>query len=254
MTAAITGLFALSATAYADTDFSWTGLYAGVHIGGGHETTNLNDDGTEATLINCCFLVDSYYSTGPLDATRNGGLAGVQFGAMYQLQQLVFGVDVDLSKTNFNSRPGQSWVPDGESDASGTETLAVTTRWTATQTLNLGYAVGRWMAFGKAGLAEASNKYSLSLNGTGNAYGAEGGSPINFAATANSTLVGPTIGAGVKWAFLDHMFLNAEYDFMDFGSNSNHYNGTFGSYGPGTLTTSVSQNMSLFKVGLNYKF
>jgi outer membrane immunogenic protein len=254
VTAVSTILLGLSVTAQADSDFNWSGMYTGVHAGAGHQSSNFSDDGAEATLINCCFLVGGYTSAGAQDATDSGALGGVQYGGMYQLERLVFGFDIDLSKSDFHSSPGQSWTPNGESEAVGTERLNITTRWVASQALSLGYAKSRWLVFGKAGLAEASNRYALSVTGTGDAYGADRGSPITFAASSSGTLVGPTVGAGVKWAVGDHMFVNAEYDFMDFGSDSNHFSGTFGSYGTGALNTTVNQNISVLKVGLNYLF
>ena len=247
-------LSALSTAATADTNFNWGGHYAGVHAGAAHQSSNFSDDGAQATLINCCFLVGAYTSTGAQDATDSGALGGVQLGAMYQLERLVFGVDVDLSKSDLHSNPGQSWIPVGESQAAGTERLNITTRWVASEGLSVGYAKSSWLAFGRLGLAEASNRYGLSVTGVGDAYGPPSGSPITFAASTSGTLVGPTVGAGLKWALGNRMFVNAEYDFMDFGSASNHFAGTFGSYGAAALNTTVNQNVSVIKLGLNLLF
>jgi opacity protein-like surface antigen len=245
---------ALSTAAEADTDFNWSGMYAGVHAGAGHQSSNFSDDDAQATLISCCFLVGAYTSASAQDATDNAAFGGLQYGAMYQLERLVFGVDVDLSRSDFHSSPSQSWRAIGGSQAAGTERLDVTTRWIASQALSVGYARSGWLAFARFGLAEASNRYALSMSGTGDAYGPPTGSPISFAASSSGTLVGPTVGAGMKWAIGDHLFVDAEYDFLDFGSESNHFGGIFGSYGAGALTTIVSQNMSTLKVGLNYLF
>jgi opacity protein-like surface antigen len=229
-------------------------MYAGVHAGAGHQGSNFTDDDAQATLISCCFLVGAYTSASAQNATDDAAFGGLQYGAMYQLERLVFGVDVDLSRSDFHSSPSQSWMAIGASQAAGTERFNITTRWIASQALSVGYARSDWLAFARVGLAEASNRYALSITGTGDAYGAPTGSPITFGASSSGTLVGPSVGAGMKWAIGDRMFVSAEYDFLDFGSESNHFGGTFGSYGAGALSTIVSQNISTLKVGLDYLF
>jgi opacity protein-like surface antigen len=66
----------------------------------------------------------------------------------------------------------------------------------------------------------------------------------------------------VKWAFADNWFLNAEYDYLDFGSQKQNLSGTFsatpaafpGSNPSATFTPTFRQYISEVKVGLNYKF
>jgi hypothetical protein len=69
----------------------------------------------------------------------------------------------------------------------------------------------------------------------------------------------------LKWALPTSLFINAEYDFLDFGSETSHLSGAFtavplsavfaGAGGPGaTFDPVYHQIISEFKVGLNYKF
>jgi outer membrane immunogenic protein len=134
------------------------------------------------------------------------------------------------------------------------ETYNVNTNWTATSTGTIGLARDRWMFYSKAGVAAAESTYKLNIVGFG------AGVPFAFAASTNDTVIGWTVGTGVKWAFADNWFVNVEYDYLDFGSKSQNMNSTFTATAfiagspAGTFTPTYNQHISEVKVGLNYKF
>jgi outer membrane immunogenic protein len=135
-----------------------------------------------------------------------------------------------------------------------TERYSVDTKWTATSTLTVGLARDRWMFYSKTGFAAAENTYKLNI--AGSSFGA----PFAFSSSTDDTVVGWTFGTGVKWAFADNWFVNAEYDYLDLGSKAQNLSGTFSATPAGavnptaTFTPTFRQYISEVKVGLNYKF
>jgi opacity protein-like surface antigen len=104
----------------------------------------------------------------------------------------------------------------------------------------------------------AENRYSLAISGIGANFGPNG--PFAFASSTSDTLYGWTAGAGVKWALSGNWFVNAEYDFLDFGSKTENLPGVFtatpgnGAVTAATFHPTFSPAISEVKVGLNYKF
>jgi opacity protein-like surface antigen len=124
------------------------------------------------------------------------------------------------------------------------------------------------MFYSKVGAAWAKHEYGLAINGFTTFVG-----PGRFAygpATASDTLVGWTVGTGVKVALTENWFVNAEYDYMNFGSKAQNLSAVCAPPGPGglcgaaifpgpytsaaTFTPSFNHAISEVKVGLNYKF
>jgi outer membrane immunogenic protein len=237
--------------------YDWSGVYVGGHIGGGWDTTKFADPDAFSNLINCCILVSTTNSgTAPTDINSSSFLGGAQAGWMYQVGRLVVGGDFDWSGTHMNgSGNGVSFPALVGGTSAAAERYSVDTKWTATSTLTVGLARDRWMFYSKTGFAAAENTYKLNIAGLG------GGVPFAFSSSTNDTVVGWTFGTGVKWAFADNWFVNAEYDYLDLGSKSQNLSGSFTAtpaflaVNPGaTFTPTFRQYISEVKVGLNYKF
>jgi opacity protein-like surface antigen len=138
----------------------------------------------------------------------------------------------------------------------------------------MGIARDRWMLYSEGGAAWAHHDYGLAVNAVGITFVSPFTNiPIGFAPPGTSdTLVGWTIGTGVKWAMSNNWFLNVEYDYMDFGSKGRNFSAVcatpvnitpFGTSGPcgggivttaGTFNPTFNSQISEVKVGLNYKF
>jgi outer membrane immunogenic protein len=241
--------------------YDWSGVYVGGHIGGGWDTTKFSDTDAYSNLIACCIFVGTTNAgTAPSNLNTSSFLGGAQAGWMYQTGRLVVGGDFDWSATHMNgSANGVSFPAFAAGGPFAAGRFNVDTKWTATSTLTVGLARDRWMFYSKTGFAAAENTYKLNIGG----LGGFGGAPaFAFSSSTNDTVVGWTFGTGVKWAFADNWFVNAEYDFLDFGSKSENLSGTFsttpaafaGSNGTATFTPTFRQYISEVKVGLNYKF
>jgi outer membrane immunogenic protein len=242
--------------------FDWSGVYIGGHIGGGWGYSSFADPGAQSILNTCCLLISS--TNNPTAFTNGSGssfLGGAQLGWMYQIQRLVIGGEVDWSAMNLRSSGSSTMTPLVGGGETSTEALSVKTNWTATTTATVGLARDRWMIYSKAGAAFANNTYGANIAGVGGTFGGPGGTAFSYASTTTQTVAGWTAGIGLKWALTDNWFINAEYDYLDFGSKTPHLSGTFsatpaafaGSNAGATFGPTFNQTISELKVGLNYK-
>ncbi len=244
--------------------YDWTGFYVGGHVGGGWQNLNISDPSATSILTNCCSLLGFVNNPSTISSSTSGGfLGGVQAGWMYQVGQLVVGVDADFTGTNINGA-GNSVSPSQGAGYFVNANYTVRTNWTATATADLGIANGLWMVYTKAGIAWADNSYGVNINGAGSQFGAP--IPYSFAGSTTQIVPGWTIGLGVNWALGKDWFVNAEYDFLDFGTRVAHVSGAFSStpatpaccgtvpINPAaTFDPVFSQTISEVKIGLNYK-
>jgi outer membrane immunogenic protein len=268
--------------------YDWSGVYVGAHVGGGWERTTFIDPSAAPIIDNCCFLAP-FGGTGgtaaPTDARASSFLGGLQGGWMYQIGRLVVGGDFDLSWTRLNGSGAASY---GALNLSGffpvvplvaTETYTVSTKWTGTATTTIGLARDNWLFYSKFGAAWARQEYGLAINGSGPSFGGPGTVfPAAFGfspANVRDTLVGWTVGTGVKVALGTNWFLNVEYDYMQFGSKGQNFTavcatplfppagaafapclnaGTLGVLGSSNFSPTFNTHISEVKVGLNYKF
>jgi outer membrane immunogenic protein len=244
--------------------YDWTGVYVGGHIGGGWSTTTFSDPAFLMEMNNCCIGAGPLSNTGSAVRTTDSGfLGGLQIGTMYQIGRLVVGSDFDWSWTDLNTNATSVYPSSGGFGPPGdnaAESASVNTKWTATATATVGLTRDRWMLYTKAGVAWAHNDYGLSITG---ACPVNCGVPTPFFynSTASDTVIGWTVGTGLKWAVSNNWFLNLEYDFLSFGSKVQNFNGVISAtpfhptFNPSmTFTPTFYQNISELKAGLNYKF
>jgi outer membrane immunogenic protein len=148
---------------------------------------------------------------GSAGGATSGFLGGLTAGANWQTGQAVFGAEGDLDygdvgRTNFASRYDE--------------------RWLGTIRGRIGYAFGRFVAYGTGGLAWTSATLENSLGGN-----------------ASNAHLGWTIGAGLEAAVTDTVSLKAEYLFAAF--NDAGYSPAGGSIAP---------TVNLLRIGANYHF
>lgn len=246
-------------------NYDWTGFYVGGHVGGGWQDLNIADPSAGSILTNCCLLLSFANNPTAISTGASGSfLGGAQAGWMYQIGQLVAGVDVDFSVTNITGSGSSTASSAGGSGAFANTSYTVRTNWTATATADIGFASGLWLVYTKAGFAWADDIYGVNSSGAGSNLQAL--APFSFAATTNQIVPGWTAGLGVKWAISPNWFVNAEYDFLDFGTRVAHVSGSLSAapatpvccagptVGPGaTFDPIFSQAISEVKIGLNYR-
>jgi opacity protein-like surface antigen len=199
--------------------YNWTGPYIGVAAGAavwGHEGWIYQSNNAKVDGLGFA-----------------GYLAGGQAGYNVQMGQYVFGIEGDYGWTN--TRGGKSCP-----NANGF-TCEVDVDHLATFTGRLGYAWGRALFYGKAGLAVGD----VTLQTKFNAQGAI--PPSNTRVNGSSeTLVGWTLGGGMEFALTDRWSAKAEYMYYDLGSHTYVVDN-------GLLVDGDTRG-STVRIGLNYHF
>jgi outer membrane immunogenic protein len=180
--------------------YSWSGLSIGGHVGAGW----LGGDGT-------------------------GFLGGGQAGYNYQIGQWVFGAEGQVSATSIKETVSASLVVPGF--AFGTANAEATLDWVSTFAARAGWAVDRWLVYGKVGgaWAHATAKASATINTI------VGGASV--AASASNTSGGWMLGLGTEYALRDNWTAKIEYDMLDFGNDF-----------------TANGNVHVVKAGVNYHF
>jgi outer membrane immunogenic protein len=195
----------------------WNGYYAGVHGGWGWGTSRVDDPQFRPSDTR-----PEYKSDGPI--------AGAQIGVNWQFGNVVVGVELDGSwasmrsvSSNINPAIPGIW-------STGVEIHAL-----ATATARLGYAMGPWLAYAKAGGAWAYMDITTSITAQG---------PI---ATSENRF-GVTGGAGMEVAFLRNVSAKVEYNYLYFPEHSYTF------INPNTPNSStVDHYVHLVKVGINVR-
>jgi outer membrane immunogenic protein len=193
----------------------WSGFYAGAHVGYGWG--------------------DKVYTTGSgnlRDFDVSGVLGGIQAGYNTQMNSILLGVEGDVSYTGIDG--GTAWTSGGNN--AGPRDINVDVNWIATIAARVGLAIDNTLIFAKAGLAIADEDYShLSANGV---------------RTGGATRTGLLLGVGAEHAFSKTWSLKAEFNYMDFGTDS----AVLRVAGAPDVSRSIEQELYLIKFGVNYHF
>lgn len=181
--AAVDGILARASAS--QTVGSWTGFYIGAHGGWGWATS----EWTDPVIFNPTF--------DPNEASFNGPLAGGQLGANKQIGNLVFGaeIDGDWSFVRGNSNRDQTIV-------SSSANNAIQFRAFATATGRIGYAMGPWLAYVKAGGAWADMRLLAPIQAQ----------PLLY----HRQPFGATGGAGMEVALMRNVSAKVEYNLLYF--------------------------------------
>lgn len=142
---------------------NWTGTYAGVSFGGGWGSSDID-----------------------------GVLAGVTLGQNWQNNNLLYGLEGDISHGKIDD------------DSSGP---GFKMDWVGTVRGRIGYAFDRFVAFGTGGLAWATTEYA-------------DGSDKDSA-----TRLGVAFGLGVEAAFNEHVSAKLDWTHMEFADKTYHVDG-----------------------------
>jgi opacity protein-like surface antigen len=203
--------------------WSWTGLYAGVHLASGWGLDNWrNGTGPLAVFP----ISDPFLGAG----VGNGAVGGGQVGLNYQTGPWVFGAEVAFGFADINTIT---------SCGRGFFTCTVNVDALGTATGRLGFAFDQFLIYAKGGVAaDQVHEQMVLLSGiTNNTF------------TGSATRWGWTAGTGLEFAFNPALSAFAEYDFLDFGTRGV---GVVDQNGNAS-SVAVSEHVHLVKLGLNYK-
>lgn len=182
--------------------FDWSGVYVGGHIGwGGLATDGIFNSGELADPSNP--LLEPHLVTSLTGVSQLGLLGGAQIGVNYQLGQVVFGVEGDVSAVNWSG-----------SESKFNDPSAITrfdSDYMATLRGRIGWADDNALFYMTGGLAFVDAE----LDNT-----AEGGG------TKSVDALGGTVGAGAEWGITSnlsvkveglYLFFNRQTDIADLG-------------------------------------
>jgi outer membrane immunogenic protein len=205
--------------------YNWGGFYVGINGGWGFAsgTTTYTVTGTGTVLDG---------TTGTGSGSLNGGLAGGQIGANYQIDALVIGIEGDFDWS------GQKRTDSFACGAACTVSESIKLPWIATIRGRFGYAIDRVLLFGTGGVAFTNASDNVTATGLGTIF------------NASSTNVGWTIGAGGEVALGQNWTARIEYLYI--GTNVKQ-SGALGLVG-GTVSETAKVQDSLIRAGVNFKF
>jgi outer membrane immunogenic protein len=249
----------------------WTGCYLGGHVGGAianYDFTNpFNVTGVKPST-------DVLITEGAIHLSSGSALVGGQVGCNLELgAKWLVGVEADAAWTHISNSKLETasvTIPDPKNPPQGTlvqlsESFSARTDFIGTATARLGYELGYYnqgLVYGKGGVAWANNKYDRGGTVSVSACSDITKSPPTCAAatvasfdfgTGSDTRVGWTIGAGVEWALVGGWSIKGEYDYLNFGRRNVAFTES-GPLIPATASIGIKQEISEFKVGLNYLF
>jgi outer membrane immunogenic protein len=204
--------------------FTWTGFYIGGHVGAGWGDKHWYSGSTAPGLD------QGFHHVG-------GGLGGGQIGFNYQVSNWVLGIEADYSAANLTGRHTDvGFTLFGADEVNRSQVKSV-----ATVAGRLGYAWDRVLVYAKGGGAWARDKY-VATNVL---------QPDAELAGASETRSGWMAGLGLEYAFAHNWSVKFEYDYLDLGTKRSRFTGP-------TLAVpfdeDIAQKLSLFKIGINYRF
>jgi outer membrane immunogenic protein len=250
---------------------NWCGWYVGANAG--YAWSNSNSVDTTTTNLSAIPGLNgdvggaiAAQGTGSVSTKSNGFIGGGQLGYNWQAGNIVYGLETDiqgLAESNSGSSISNvSTVPGAAAVISSTGTISSSKSVSYLGTLRgrAGFlATPSFLIYGTGGLAYGGVKTSTTVTealGFGDTPGFFGTS-----ASATSTRVGWTAGAGIEWLFWSRWSAKIEYRYYDLGSVTNNLPSfqQFGGFGTILETVNASQSTTKFagsdvSFGLNYHF
>jgi outer membrane immunogenic protein len=212
--------------------FSWSGFSIGVHAGYGFEGS-----GDQRTITDGLDFIDNAFNRVNLE----GVSAGASLARDWQTGNVVFGIVVDISKSDFS---GFS-IPDGNTDNDGFETKV---DWFGTVRGKLGYASGPYLLYATGGLAYGRVKATQGDVDSPGIFNAGTGF-----VSGSDTRVGWAAGGGIDVSVAKNLVLGVEYLYVDLGDDTMTLTGPKDG-GTATSRVDVDAQIHTVRANLRYKF
>ena len=201
--------------------WSWAGFYVGVNVGVASARTNIS-----APSDNFFFP-----SSASFNSSQTGVIGGLQAGYNWQFNNLVLGIEGDVSAASLNRSTSPGTIGFTGDSFNGAMSALATVRG------RIGYAFDRTLIYGTGGAAFANLK---------DEYFSQ---PFPFTASASSSATGWAAGVGAEFALSGNWTAKAEYLHVGFPSRS----ATTVQFG-NTYVFAFKDSADIGRVGINYKF
>jgi len=196
----------------------------------------------------------------------SGFIGGGQWGANYQFNNWVLGVEGDFqgiassNRTDTLFNRATTFVP-GFAPFPTNQIFAASRRldWVGTERARIGFLLWpTFLVYGTGGLAYGDTRASVAI-GQNVFFPVRGFSPGFSVGTFRQTLAGWTAGGGVEWLFYPNWSLKVEYLYYDLGGVTIGMSPLVNSFlgGPSTVGAPFGHtrfNGNIVRAGLNYHF
>ncbi|HVH80703.1 MAG TPA: OmpA family protein [Stellaceae bacterium] len=195
---------------------NWGGPYVGLNLGGdwGQLPGSVSVAPTAAGAVpgSAAVAGTTRHLYGSTNAAVTGGAQG---GYDYQIDNFLLGVEGDFRGGGLDTTtrvPGT-----GLTNFPGGSSFKASSDWNASIRGRLGYAWNQWLFYGTGGIAfaDASLKTRFASSTAPDGTALPGSS-----SSKSTTLMGPTYGGGVEYAFMPNISVGAEYRYTDYGHDS----------------------------------
>jgi outer membrane immunogenic protein len=229
--------------------YSWSGCHVGGTVGGAFGRSSYSGTPTGDFLtpepIGEPSIIPNLSAITTSALNPSSVIGGGDIGCDWQINSVVVGLEGDFSGWNLSK--SSALTGPGDPLAPGTTLTAATSEsshWLATVRPRVGVARNNWLFYITGGAAFTSATFAQSV-----LFSA---SSSAMAGSVTNTLTGWTAGAGVEYGFTANWLLKAEYLYVGFpGQNLSEVNPAFPTF---SATASNRLSVSVFRVGLDYKF
>jgi outer membrane immunogenic protein len=177
--------------------YDWSGPYVGGSLGLAHSRAESTVDIREDALLNFSSLADETLNYEQSETSLTGG---VHAGWQKHWGRLVAGIEVGFNALRFDTTTESVLIPLLLRSVEARDIFSLTGR--------LGYTDGRWLAYAKAGVANAQIDVSYDDNFTG------------LSTSSSGRETGWTAGIGIEYALTPKLILGVEYNYLHFRADA----------------------------------
>jgi outer membrane immunogenic protein len=226
--------------------FSWTGCYAGAHVGWGWGHARMTDHTTSNVFTAAGVggptggLIDASDLQRSAGVDQSGPVFGGQVGCDYQFgSSFVVGVSGSVAGTDISGSGANPFTTAGPGGL-----MTAKTDFLADFSGRIGATWGQSLFYVKGGVAWSHNRYSADCV-------CEFDGATTF--TGSDTVTGGIVGGGIEWAFAQNWSAFVEYDHYFFPTQTVNFTAAGSFTGPLNGLVDVKQEIDVVKVGVNYR-
>jgi outer membrane immunogenic protein len=222
--------------------YNWSGFYIGGNAGYSWGRSKLDhnllvDDGVD---------IDSYTTAGSVKP--KGFIGGGQIGYNWQLNSVVFGLELDVAHRNNSAEADLEFLTSDPTYLYMAE-FSSRQRWVGTFRPRLGYAADNWLLYVTGGLAFGGFKHSYRET-----IVAADVLVADRLASDSKTKLGWTVGGGVEVGFSRNWSLGVEYLYMAFEKTTLTLSPVVFDGNVFTSKVSFDDSSHVLRAKLNYRF
>jgi outer membrane immunogenic protein len=220
-------------------------MYVGLNAGGAWQREDTTTTMTPGGHIGVPATIALINASGTGSATATGFIGGAQAGYNWQVNQAVFGLEVDIDGLSGNPTLNGAG-PLNLAPNTFTMTNSVKAQWMATVRPRLGVVFDRTLVYATGGLAMADIRYTQTYADTLSS---------GFGTSTTTTVQGGwTAGGGIEQLIWDRWSVKLEYLYAKFSSIGTAGLVTATTGNTNVLNGSADLTIQTVRAGINWKF